>query len=188
MPVRHRRLQRPAGAACRAELESSSELIGAHRSSSGRSARARARSRGLVPLAAAAAVLGMLHYHHDSAGPGGVSPLEARRRLSSVEPGVAPCSTPDLESVAVVVSGDPALCAPHHKNDQLVLFGGAVILIGGGYIKNMQAPLPFTVMLVLFGVALGIWVSFDTSFTLPRGYEAYRYTWTDSTRNPPCVW
>ena len=29
-------------------------------------------------------------------------------------------------------------------NEQLVLYGGSIILIGGGYIKNMQAPLPYS--------------------------------------------
>lgn len=48
---------------------------------------------------------------------------------------------------------------PHH-NYQLPLFGLTLILIGGGAIQHFGSglPVPYTVLLLLFGFALGAWI------------------------------
>ena len=49
--------------------------------------------------------------------------------------------------------------APHH-NYQLPLFGLTLILVGGGAIQHFGGglPVPYTVLLLIFGFALGAWV------------------------------
>jgi len=53
------------------------------------------------------------------------------------------------------------------------------MLIGGGAIQHFFSgiPLPYTVMLLLFGALLGCWVLFDPAFTLRPGTMAGEYEW-----------
>lgn len=69
--------------------------------------------------------------------------------------------------------------AEGHHNFQLPLFGLSLMLVGGRAIQHFfsDIPLPYTVMLLLFGVALGCWVLFDPAFTLRPGTMAGAYEW-----------
>lgn len=66
-----------------------------------------------------------------------------------------------------------------HHNYQLPLLGLGLVLIGGGAIQHFlsRVPLPYTVLLLLFGVLLGCWVMFDENFTLQPGTLAGAYEW-----------
>jgi len=66
-----------------------------------------------------------------------------------------------------------------HHNYQLPLFGLSIMLVGGGAIQHFFSgiPLPYTVMLLLFGVLLGCWVLFDPAYTLQPGTMAGGYEW-----------
>ena len=70
----------------------------------------------------------------------------------------------------------------HHHNDQLVLFALALILISGGAIQHFfsRVPLPYTVLLLIFGAALGAWVKWDPNFTLQPGMLAGEHAWGDA--------
>ena len=72
--------------------------------------------------------------------------------------------------------------ALHPHNDQLVLMGLAYILIGGGMIQHFSKmygiTLPYTVMLLIFGILTGFWVTFDPAFTLQPGMKAFEHEWT----------
>ena len=66
-----------------------------------------------------------------------------------------------------------------HHNDQLPLYGLAIVLIGGGVIQHFfsKVPLPYTVLLLIFGIALGAWVQFDPNYTLQPGMLAGEHSW-----------
>ena len=70
-----------------------------------------------------------------------------------------------------------------HHNDQLPLFGLALILICGGMIQHFGSgvPLPYTALLLILGVALGAWVQFDPNFTLQPGMIAGEHSWDGVT-------
>ena len=69
-------------------------------------------------------------------------------------------------------------------NQQLVLLGLSITMVGGGIIKaatnTVALPVPFTVLLLLFGMLLGCWVLFDPAFTLQPGAPCL-------VTSPPCL-
>jgi len=71
----------------------------------------------------------------------------------------------------------------HHHNDQLPLFGLSLVLVGGGAIQHFGSgiPLPYTVLLLLFGTAIGFWILFDSAFTLQPGMKAGEHMWSGAT-------
>ena len=81
--------------------------------------------------------------------------------------------------------------ANHHAlASQLVVYGASVMLIGGGFIKHLVSgvPVPYTVALLLFGIILGIWVLYDTKFTLAPGMKVGDFRWTDKSLHPDCTY
>ena len=57
-----------------------------------------------------------------------------------------------------------------HHNYQLPLLALTLVLVSGGLIQHFFSgvPLPYTVLLLLFGMALGAWVETDgTPFSTP---------------------
>ncbi len=67
----------------------------------------------------------------------------------------------------------------HHANDQLPLLGLTLMLVGGGAIQHFGSglPLPYTMLLLLFGMGLGFWVLLDPNFTLHPGMLAGEHSW-----------
>ena len=67
----------------------------------------------------------------------------------------------------------------HHHNAQLPLLALSLVLISGGAIQHFGSgiPLPYTVLLLLFGAALGAWVKWDPNFTLQPGMTEYQHEW-----------
>ena len=64
-----------------------------------------------------------------------------------------------------------------HSNDQLVVFGLSIVMIGGAFVKAISSrysSLPFTVMLLMFGVILAVWTIFDQQFTLQPGSSRWQ--------------
>ena len=70
--------------------------------------------------------------------------------------------------------------------NQLPLLALTLVLISGGLIQHFFSgvPLPYTVLLLLFGMALGCWVTFDPNFTLQPGMVAHEHAWVAT---PPAV-
>eukprot|EP00325_Prymnesiales_sp_UTEX-LB-985_P033684 CAMPEP_0174733314 /NCGR_PEP_ID=MMETSP1094-20130205/61062_1 /TAXON_ID=156173 /ORGANISM="Chrysochromulina brevifilum, Strain UTEX LB 985" /LENGTH=682 /DNA_ID=CAMNT_0015935955 /DNA_START=67 /DNA_END=2112 /DNA_ORIENTATION=+ len=67
----------------------------------------------------------------------------------------------------------------HEHNVQLPVFGLAVVLIGGGLIEHFfsRMPIPHTVLLLIFGCILGLWVRSDPDFSLQPGMKAGEHSW-----------
>jgi NhaP-type Na+/H+ or K+/H+ antiporter len=62
-----------------------------------------------------------------------------------------------------------------------VLFGLSLCLLGGAAVQQFlkPVPLPYTVLLLVFGALLGVWTMFDPAFTLQPGTPAGGYQWED---------
>ena len=74
----------------------------------------------------------------------------------------------------------PGWTPPHeHSDEALPIYALAVILIGGGFIQHFGSglPLPYTVLLLMYGAALACWLMFDPSFTLQPGMRAGEHAW-----------
>ena len=71
-----------------------------------------------------------------------------------------------------------------HHNDQLPLLGLALVMIGGGLIQHfggiLRLPFPYTMLLLMYGMALGLWILFDPAFTLQPGMRAGEHAWGDA--------
>lgn len=67
----------------------------------------------------------------------------------------------------------------HGHNAQLPLLGLTVVLIGGALIQHFFGRLnvPHTVLLLIYGCALGLWVRLDPNFTLQPGMMASEHSW-----------
>jgi len=60
-----------------------------------------------------------------------------------------------------------------------VLFGLSLCLLGGAALQQLLAglPVPYTMLLLVFGVCLGAWTVFDPAYTLQPGTLAGSYSW-----------
>jgi hypothetical protein len=77
----------------------------------------------------------------------------------------------------------PGLPHPHmHENHQLAFAAVTVILVGGGMIQHfggiMKLPFPYTMLLLVYGLCLGLWVLLDPNFTLQPGTMAGTGEWS----------
>ena len=83
-------------------------------------------------------------------------------------------------TTAVTGFGDAAHAAhAGHHNHQLVLLGLSIMLLGGAGVQHYlgSVPLPYTMLLLVFGWILGLWVLFDADFTLQPGMRAGEHSW-----------
>lgn len=77
----------------------------------------------------------------------------------------------------------PGLPHPHvHENHQLAFAAVTVILVGGGMIQHfgglLKIPFPYTMLLLVYGLVLGLWVLFDPNFTLQPGMIEGSVSWS----------
>lgn len=63
-----------------------------------------------------------------------------------------------------------------------MLFGLSLCLLVGAAAQQFlkRVPLPYTVLLLVFGTLLGAWTMFDPAFTLQPGMRAGDYAWGDA--------
>jgi len=74
----------------------------------------------------------------------------------------------------------PGVIIPHaHSNGALAIYGLTIILMGGAAIQHfsVRLPVPYTVLLLLFGIVLGLWDVYDPNFTLQPGMKAGEHSW-----------
>jgi len=85
-------------------------------------------------------------------------------------------------TAAVYGLGDDGSGHGGHHNYQLPLFGLSLILIGGGATQHFFSalPFPYTALLLLVGMLLGVWVHFDPAFTLQPGTDEFTYSYKDA--------
>jgi hypothetical protein len=77
----------------------------------------------------------------------------------------------------------PGLPHPHvHENHQLAFAAVTIILVGGGMIQHfggiLKLPFPYTMLLLVYGLVLGLWVLFDPNFTLQPGMIEGTVSWS----------
>ena len=104
----------------------------------------------------------------------------------------APGPACNRETAVWGIGGDASDHSHGHHNYQLVILGTTLTLIGGGLIQHgsevLNIPLPYTMLLLLFGSVLGLWVLFNPDYTLQPGMVAGSRSWPSpgGTRTLQC--